>query len=157
MAAASLFATLQSLGATGVGTLLFGATGVALALLATLASRLDWCTCEADDDQPNETLFSRESNRDDESSANDAINADNASSTTESSSNEYKDLRVVEYKEKLETIENFSNCSECNKPSVCEANLKKIRETVAENVPAIMSLFKTLGFCMAMKIQPSEF
>lgn len=45
-AAGSLFATLQSLGATGLGVLLFGSTGSALGLLGSLAVKLDWCTGE---------------------------------------------------------------------------------------------------------------
>lgn len=44
VAAGSLFATLQSLGATGMGVLLFGSTGSALGLLTSLAVKLDWCT-----------------------------------------------------------------------------------------------------------------
>ncbi|XP_008551023.2 uncharacterized protein LOC103573635 [Microplitis demolitor] len=46
----SLFAILQSLGATGMGILLFGATGSvaggvgALGILATIASKIGWCT-----------------------------------------------------------------------------------------------------------------
>lgn len=44
VAAGSLFATLQSLGATGLGVLLFGGTGSALGLLSSLAVKLDWCT-----------------------------------------------------------------------------------------------------------------
>ncbi|KAJ3249857.1 hypothetical protein HK103_004301, partial [Boothiomyces macroporosus] len=41
--AGGVFATLQSLGATGMGILLFGSLGTALGLLAPLASRLGWC------------------------------------------------------------------------------------------------------------------
>lgn len=41
--AGSIFAILQSLGATGLGSLLFGATGTALGLLGTIAVKLDWC------------------------------------------------------------------------------------------------------------------
>lgn len=41
--AGSLFAILQTLGATGLGSLLFGGTGTALGLLGTLAVKLDWC------------------------------------------------------------------------------------------------------------------
>lgn len=43
VAAGSLFATLQSLGATGLGTIMFGSIGAALGLLASVASRLGWC------------------------------------------------------------------------------------------------------------------
>lgn len=43
VAAGSLFATLQSLGATGLGTIMFGSIGAALGLLASIASRLGWC------------------------------------------------------------------------------------------------------------------
>ncbi|XP_024943525.1 interferon alpha-inducible protein 27, mitochondrial-like [Cephus cinctus] len=52
VAAGSLFATLQSLGATGLATLLFGAVGTvasgtgALFLLCTIASRLNWFKCK---------------------------------------------------------------------------------------------------------------
>ncbi|XP_036145399.1 interferon alpha-inducible protein 27-like protein 2B [Monomorium pharaonis] len=45
VAAGSLFATLQSLGATGVGTLLFGSVGAALGLLISIAEYIGWCTC----------------------------------------------------------------------------------------------------------------
>lgn len=41
--AGSLFATLQSLGATGVGTVMFGSAGAALGLLASVAPLLGWC------------------------------------------------------------------------------------------------------------------
>lgn len=43
VAAKSLFATLQSLGATGLGTVMFGSTGAALGLLASVAPLLGWC------------------------------------------------------------------------------------------------------------------
>lgn len=43
VAAGSLFATLQSLGATGLGIIMFGSIGAALGLLASVASRLGWC------------------------------------------------------------------------------------------------------------------
>lgn len=49
IAAGSLFATLQSLGATGMGILLFGSIGSALGLLASITSTLNWCTCEKSD------------------------------------------------------------------------------------------------------------
>ncbi|XP_011705111.1 PREDICTED: interferon alpha-inducible protein 27-like protein 2B [Wasmannia auropunctata] len=45
VAAGSLFATLQSLGATGLGILLFGSTAAALSLLTSIAANLNWCTC----------------------------------------------------------------------------------------------------------------
>ncbi|XP_031637074.1 uncharacterized protein LOC116349670 [Contarinia nasturtii] len=48
VAAGSLFATLQSLGATGMGILLFGGIGSALGLLTTLAARLGWCNDDCD-------------------------------------------------------------------------------------------------------------
>lgn len=41
--AGSLFATLQSLGATGMGTIVFGSAGAALGLLGFSATRLGWC------------------------------------------------------------------------------------------------------------------
>jgi Interferon-induced 6-16 family len=41
--AGSLFATLQSLGATGMGILLFGSMGGAIGVLAPLATQLGWC------------------------------------------------------------------------------------------------------------------
>lgn len=43
--AGSLFAILQSLGASGLGIVLFGSTGAALGLLSSIATRLNWCTC----------------------------------------------------------------------------------------------------------------
>lgn len=48
VAAGSLFAVLQSLGATGLGILLFGGIGAALGALGSVASRLGWCTCDTD-------------------------------------------------------------------------------------------------------------
>lgn len=41
--AGSLFSILQSLGATGLGSLIFGSIGTGLGLLSTLAVKLDWC------------------------------------------------------------------------------------------------------------------
>ena len=41
--AGSWFAILQSLGATGMGILLFGSLGAAMGILAPLATRLGWC------------------------------------------------------------------------------------------------------------------
>lgn len=46
VAAGSLFAVLQSLGATGLGMLLFGSVASAMGLLGSLAARLNWCTCD---------------------------------------------------------------------------------------------------------------
>lgn len=43
VAAGSLFAFLQSVGATGVGILLFGSAVAALGLLTSSATRLGWC------------------------------------------------------------------------------------------------------------------
>lgn len=51
VAAGSLFATLQSLGATGLGVLLFGGTSSAMGLLSSLAVRLDWCTGDCKEKQ----------------------------------------------------------------------------------------------------------
>lgn len=48
MAAGSLFAILQSLGATGLGILLFGSVGAGLGLLTSSAAALGWCTCDSD-------------------------------------------------------------------------------------------------------------
>ncbi len=48
--AGSMFAVLQSLGATGMGILLFGSIGGAIGVLALLARRLGWCNGCADDD-----------------------------------------------------------------------------------------------------------
>lgn len=53
VAAGSLFAVLQSLGATGMGILLFGGIGAGLGALASVASRLGWCTCENNDTNAN--------------------------------------------------------------------------------------------------------
>jgi hypothetical protein len=41
--AGSWFAIFQSLGATGMGILLFGSLGAAVGVIAPLASRLGWC------------------------------------------------------------------------------------------------------------------
>ena len=41
--AGSLFAVLQSLGATGMGMLLFGSVGAAIGILTPLVARLGWC------------------------------------------------------------------------------------------------------------------
>lgn len=43
VAAGSLFAALQSLGMTGLGSLLFGSIGAALPLLALLAPKINFC------------------------------------------------------------------------------------------------------------------
>lgn len=48
VAAGSMFAILQSLGATGLGILLFGSIGAGLGLLSSSAAALGWCTCESD-------------------------------------------------------------------------------------------------------------
>lgn len=48
VAAGSIFAILQSLGATGIGILLFGSIGAGLGLLASSAAIIGWCTCEED-------------------------------------------------------------------------------------------------------------
>lgn len=48
VAAGSIFAVLTSLGMTGMGIILTGSVGAALGLLASIASRLGWCSCEAD-------------------------------------------------------------------------------------------------------------
>lgn len=45
----SMFAVLQSLGATGMGILLFGSIGGAIGVLAPLADRLRWCNGCSDD------------------------------------------------------------------------------------------------------------
>lgn len=58
VAAGSLFAVLQSLGATGLGTLVFGGIGTALGLLSSIASRLGWCTCEDNNDDDNSNILS---------------------------------------------------------------------------------------------------
>lgn len=48
MAAGSLFAILQSLGATGIGILLFGSIGAGLGALSSSAAAIGWCTCDTD-------------------------------------------------------------------------------------------------------------
>lgn len=53
VAAGSIFATLTSLGATGYGSLMLGSTSVALVLLATVAVKLDWCTCQQNAEKSN--------------------------------------------------------------------------------------------------------
>lgn len=50
IAAGSLFAHLQTLGATGMGILLFGGVGTALGLLGSIAVKLDWCTNTCDEE-----------------------------------------------------------------------------------------------------------
>ena len=44
--AGSMFAVLQSLGATGMGILLFGSIGAAIGVLTPLLASLGWCTCD---------------------------------------------------------------------------------------------------------------
>ncbi|KAI3638847.1 hypothetical protein MIR68_003345 [Amoeboaphelidium protococcarum] len=46
VAAGSTFAILQSLGATGMGIVLFGSIGSAVGLILPLAASLGWCTCQ---------------------------------------------------------------------------------------------------------------
>jgi hypothetical protein len=48
--AGSLFAFLQSLGATGVGIVSFGTTTAAIGFLGSVAARLNWCTCKQQQD-----------------------------------------------------------------------------------------------------------
>ena len=48
VAAGSLFAILQSLGATGMGMILFGSVGAAIGVLAPIASELGWCNGSCD-------------------------------------------------------------------------------------------------------------
>jgi hypothetical protein len=43
VAAGSLFAVLQSLGATGMGIILFGSIGAAMGVIAPIATKLGWC------------------------------------------------------------------------------------------------------------------
>ena len=51
--AGSMFAVLQSLGATGMGILLFGSIGAAVGVLAPFAATLDWCNgCDNVTDAP---------------------------------------------------------------------------------------------------------
>lgn len=101
VAAGSLFATLQSLGATGLGILLFGASGAALGVLATIATRLGWCTCEADRMPQSGTMY-------------DFIKRVGSSikSTVWDSWNYY------------------AMCQVCEKPTVCEENLKQLRKLI---------------------------
>ncbi|KAI3631000.1 hypothetical protein MIR68_010984 [Amoeboaphelidium protococcarum] len=47
IAAGSAFAILQSLGATGMGIVLFGSIGSAVGLILPLAGSLGWCTCHS--------------------------------------------------------------------------------------------------------------
>lgn len=47
IATGSLFSVLQSLGATGLGIILFGSVGAALGLLGTAAAKLGWCKPKA--------------------------------------------------------------------------------------------------------------
>jgi hypothetical protein len=47
VAAGSWFAVLQSLGATGLGIVLFGSLGTAVGVLAPLTTRLGWCDCDS--------------------------------------------------------------------------------------------------------------
>jgi hypothetical protein len=50
--AGSFFAVLQSLGATGIGILLFGSIGGAIGLLSPLVAKLGWCNgCSEGDEQ----------------------------------------------------------------------------------------------------------
>lgn len=56
VAAGSLFAALQSLGATGLGTVLFGSIGAALPLITSIAVKLDWCVNDCDPNLKVETV-----------------------------------------------------------------------------------------------------
>lgn len=47
----SLFSILQSLGATGIGNLLFGSVGSALPMMSLLAPKLKWCNTNHDDEE----------------------------------------------------------------------------------------------------------
>jgi hypothetical protein len=52
VAAGSTFAILQSLGATGMGILLFGSLGGAIGVLAPLATRIGWCNGQCRNNEP---------------------------------------------------------------------------------------------------------
>lgn len=101
VAAGSLFATLQSLGATGLGILLFGSVSAALGVLATIAYRLGWCTCVTDEIQQDETLY------------NFLGNIGKAIKETVWDSWNY-----------------YDKCPTCSKPIVCEANLNRLRKLI---------------------------
>ena len=49
VAAGSLFAVLQSLGATGMGIVLFGSIGAAIGVISPIAATLGWCAGHDDD------------------------------------------------------------------------------------------------------------
>jgi hypothetical protein len=53
VAAGSLFAILQSLGATGMGILLFGSLGAAVGVLSPFTAKLGWCSGNCDHTTPN--------------------------------------------------------------------------------------------------------
>jgi hypothetical protein len=53
VAAGSLFAILQSLGATGMGILLVGSVGAAVGVLSPLTAKLGWCSGNCDHATPN--------------------------------------------------------------------------------------------------------
>ncbi|XP_031629586.1 interferon alpha-inducible protein 27-like protein 1 [Contarinia nasturtii] len=53
VAAGSIFAILQSLGATGLGVLLFGSIGAGMGLLSSSAARIGWCPGDCDQKDQN--------------------------------------------------------------------------------------------------------
>lgn len=59
-----MFAILQSLGATGLGILLFGSIGAGLGLLSSSAAAIGWCSCEADakTQEPSNNLMEKSDN-----------------------------------------------------------------------------------------------
>lgn len=222
VAAGSLFATLQSLGATGLGVLIFGAVGTGLGVLGSIATRLGWCTCEADriqEDKPLYDFIKRiqnaikqtvwnswnyyiqcpacykpaicESNlrrlvnltigitatcdakpekfaaswkkamsavadgklfRTMQSLGTNGVRAfysgtmDEALEVLRSNAANLEWCSCGADSKDLEMVQHFKNCSKCNKMEVCLPNLEKLRENVAENIPAMMNLFRMLEY-----------
>lgn len=52
VAARSLFATLQSLGATGLGIILTGSVAAGLGILSSCVARIGWCAGHDEDNNP---------------------------------------------------------------------------------------------------------
>lgn len=79
VAAGSMFAILQSLGATGsLGILLFGSVGAGLGLLGSSAAAIGWCTCENDAKNETKTEVKTETEAKIESKTEDNNDVNNA-------------------------------------------------------------------------------
>lgn len=131
VAAGSLFATLQSLGASGIGMLLFGSTSAALGLLGTVATRLGWCVCDLDDDQPNQNLLPHRFIRVNNANQN---NVNQINYPIVEANEERVEQELNQQAIQSETCENSLNeCPDCNQPMICVSNLNKVKKMIIEN------------------------